>query len=663
MELKMSFCLVTMPYSRIELSSVALGLLQATLKRDGLEARSIYANILFAEKIGTLAYTRVSLFRPRLGVAEWTFAHIAFPEFSPDINEYLKLVMTVNEVYASIDRNELEDLLFGVRRNAETFIDEMAGLILDGGPRIVGCSSTFCQHVPSLALLRRIRELAPEIVTVMGGANCETIMGKSTHALFPWVDYVVSGEADGLISPLTRQILENGKEVAKENLPVGVFGPAHRKVRYPENPCNSPDRAPRALTESLNNCPTPDFHDFVDTIQSVSGIRDLIVPGLTVESSRGCWWGQRKGCVFCGFNGKGMKFRSKDPGKFVDELAELRRLYGIDGIETVDNILDMNYLKTVLPMIKSAGSPYRLYYEIKSNLQRNHVRILREAGVIWVQTGIESLNTNILKLMNKGCKAWQNIQILKWLREFGIRVHWNMLFDFPGDKDEWYSSISDIVPLLTHLQSPVKVVPLEFCRFSVYHENQKLFGLKLRASSALNYVYPVNQNQLDDLVYFFEDEVRSAGELNPIVALLTERQVFKILRRRIEEWRQLFWFQKVKLEMEIVGDELVIRDTRPLAVAYCHIYNGLKRDIYLAADGAPQKETLIQKFAESGTKVGEIEEICQEFLDNKLALEIDGRFLGLAVRGPSPELPSAVEYPGGVVIHKEYAHLVKQAAR
>ena len=659
----MSFCLVTMPYSRIELSSVALGLLQATLKRDGLEARSIYANILFAEKIGTLAYTRVSLFRPRLGVAEWTFAHIAFPEFSPDINEYLKLVMTVNEVYASIDRNELEDLLFSVRRNAETFIDEMAGLILDGGPRIVGCSSTFCQHVPSLALLRRIRELAPEIVTVMGGANCETIMGKSTHALFPWVDYVVSGEADGLISPLTRQILENGKEVATENLPLGVFGPVHRKVGYPENFCNSLDRAPRAMTESLNNCPAPDFHDFFNTIQSVSGIRDLIVPGLTVESSRGCWWGQRKGCVFCGFNGKGMKFRSKDPGKFVDELAELRRLYGIDGIETVDNILDMNYLKTVLPMIKSAGSPYRLYYEIKSNLQRNHVRILREAGVIWVQTGIESLNTNILKLMNKGCKAWQNIQILKWLREFGIRVHWNMLFDFPGDKDEWYSSISDIVPLLTHLQSPVKVVPLEFCRFSVYHENQKLFNLKLRASSALNYVYPVNQNQLDDLVYFFEDEVRSAGELNPIVALLTERQVFKILRRRIEEWRQLFWFQKVKLEMEIVGDELVIRDTRPLAVAYCHSYNGLKREIYLAADGAPQKETLIQKFAENGAKVGEIEEICQEFLDNKLALEIDGRFLGLAVRGPSPELPSAVEYPGGVVIHKEYAHLVKQAAR
>ena len=168
-----------------------------------------------------------------LGIADWTFSHIAFPQFSPDNNEYLKLVMTVNEVYASIDRSELEDLLFSVRRNAETFIDEMAGLILDGGPRIVGCSSTFCQHVPSLALLRRIRELAPEVVTVMGGANCETIMGKSTHALFPWVDYVVSGEADGLIVALTKLILENGKECQAENLPLGVFGPAHRKSGYP----------------------------------------------------------------------------------------------------------------------------------------------------------------------------------------------------------------------------------------------------------------------------------------------------------------------------------------------------------------------------------------------------------------------------------------------
>lgn len=660
----MHFCLVNMPYSRIELSSVALGLLQATLAREGLEAKSVYANILFADKIGTLAYTNITLFRPRLAIADWTFSHIAFPEFIPDNDEYLNLVMTVNEVYAPIDRNELEDLLWTVRIAAESFVNELAENILQNKPSIVGCSSTFCQHVPSLALLRRIRDLAPEVTTIMGGANCESIMGRSTHKLFPWVDYVVSGEADGLIVPLTRTILDKeGRGAGKDDLPTGVFGPAHRTIGYPGGVGDNSDAIPRAMTLSLDECPVPDYDDFVKTWQSAESIRDLIVPGMTVESSRGCWWGQRKGCVFCGFNGKGMKFRSKDPKKFVDELAELYDRYQIDGIETVDNILDMNYLKTTLPMIKDAGSPYRLYYEIKSNIQRRHVKILREAGVIWVQTGIESLNSNILKLMNKGCSAWQNIQILKWLREFGIRVHWNMLFDFPGDQDEWYLEISDILPLLSHLQPPVKVVPLEFCRFSVYHQNQDLHGLKLRASSPFKYVYPVGPEQLDDLVYFFEDEVRSSTELNPIVAFLTERRVFKILRRRIESWRDLFWYKKVKLTMKSVDDELVINDTRPVAGALCHKYSGLKREVYLAADGAPEKETLIKKFATNGVRISEVEAICEEFLANKIALEIDGRFLALAVREPMLELPSAVEYPGGVVIHKEYGHLVSRAAR
>lgn len=659
----MDFCLVTMPYSRIELTSVALGLLQATLNRAGIKARSFYANVLFADRVGTLAYTRISLFRPRLAIADWTFSHLAFPEFVPDHDEYLNLVMTMNEVYNPVGRNELEQLLWSVRESAETFIEELSNQILEYGPKIVGCSSTFCQHVPSLALLRRIREIAPEVTTMIGGANCETIMGKSTHSLFPWIDYVVSGEADGLITPLTKAILDKGKDMAAEDLPEGVFGPIHRTSGYPGDSGEGCGRIPRAINPSLHDYPVPDYDDFVQTCESALNIRDTIVPGMTVESSRGCWWGQRKGCVFCGFNGKGMQFRSKDPKQFVDELATLYDRYGMDGIETVDNILDMNYLKTALPMIKEAGSPYRLYYEIKSNLQRRHIRVLREAGVIWVQTGIESLNSNVLKLMNKGCRAYQNIQLLKWLREYGIRVHWNMLYDFPGDQDEWYMEIAEMAPVLSHLQPPVKCAPLEFCRFSVYHENQDTYGLKLRASAPFKYVYPLNQKELDDLVYFFEDEVRSTAELNPIVAFLTERSAFRIMQRRINVWRDSFWRQKVTLSMKVVDEELVINDTRPVATAPCHRYSGIKKDVYLAADGAPEREALIERFAGNNSSKAQIEDYLEQFVTNNLAIEVDGRFLALAIRHPVPDLPTAIEYPGGVVIHKEYAHLVKQAPR
>ena len=75
----------------------------------------------------------------------------------------------------------------------------------------------------SLALLRRVRELDPGVITMLGGANCETVMGEATHRCFPWVDYVVSGEADGLVTGCLRLALTRGRDVAATELPRGVL--------------------------------------------------------------------------------------------------------------------------------------------------------------------------------------------------------------------------------------------------------------------------------------------------------------------------------------------------------------------------------------------------------------------------------------------------------
>jgi magnesium-protoporphyrin IX monomethyl ester (oxidative) cyclase len=47
-----------------------------------------------------------------------------------------------------------------------------------------------------LALLRIIKEKNPDIITLLGGANCEASMGQAAKRNFPWIDFVVSGEAD-----------------------------------------------------------------------------------------------------------------------------------------------------------------------------------------------------------------------------------------------------------------------------------------------------------------------------------------------------------------------------------------------------------------------------------------------------------------------------------
>ena len=47
---------------------------------------------------------------------------------------------------------------------------------------------------------------------------------------------------------------------------------------------------------------------------------------------------------------------------------------------------------------------------------------LSDGGMTWMQPGIESRPTEILKVANKGHEAWQSVELLKWRRQYGIRV-------------------------------------------------------------------------------------------------------------------------------------------------------------------------------------------------------------------------------------------------
>src|SRR5262249_20771184 len=162
------------------------------------------------------------------------------------------------------------------------------------------------------------------------------------------------------------------------------------------------------------------------------------------------WWGQRMHCTFCGLNGERMRFRSKSPTRVLSELASLRAEHPGLPIGVVDNILDMSYFHTVLPALAADGGALRLFYEVKANLRKEHVRLLRDAGVRDIQPGIESLSDGVLRLMRKGVSALQNIQLLKWCVELGVHPVWNVLWGFPGEDPAEYIRMARLVPLLTH---------------------------------------------------------------------------------------------------------------------------------------------------------------------------------------------------------------------
>lgn len=654
--------LVQVPYVALQRPSIALSVLKAALQHQGVSCQVVYPNIWWAERIGVPTYEAVASTQNDDLLGDWIFAGAAFPDHPADADRYFELLnLDVTQVMYG-DRQGLIEKFSACREQAPAFIEETARRILELNPKIVGCTSMFAQNCASLALLRKLRQLAPQVVTIMGGANCDTPMGPVLHRHFDWVDYVMTGEADLSFGPFCASLLSG-----QPQLPAGMVGPAHRQ---------QPEVVQRATTFKLDEVPTPDFDDYFETLNG-SPIGALVQPGLVVESSRGCWWGEKHHCTFCGLNANGMNFRSRSAEAARDEFAAVADRYGITKFLVADNIIDTRHFKTLLPLLEQDPRNYTLFYETKSNLKRDQIEALMRAGVIWIQPGFESLQDDILKLIDKGTTAAVNVQTLKWSREKGMRLSWNILSGFPHEKDEWYAEMAEWVPSIIHLQPPQGVLKFRYDRYSPYQLRPQDYGVRLVPNRRYAHVYPLSPEILNDLAYFFEDERDLSGPTSLPEQVEAKREALQGRTQRdyqeyyrylmasatrrgqrgregpgrmhltdlVEEWIRTFWRELPPIcSVNEVDGVLRFFDTRPVAKERQWSCQGLARDLYLACDSARPPAKLAEELGHSWE---ELEPIVREMHDRRLLLPLSGRWLAVAVSGQIPPMPTANVFPGG----------------
>lgn len=640
--------LVLMPYASVERPSVALGTLHACLVRAGISARALHATLRFADAIGLFAYESINASAISHRMGEWTFAEAAFPGADLGAGEYLA---TLSGLLG--DPPGFVEQLLEVRRLAGELVDRVAEEILDGRPKIVGCSSVFQQQTASLALLRRVRELDPSVVTMLGGGNCEGIMGWVAHQSFDWVDYVVSGEADELLAPLCHDIFEHGRDVPAARLGPGVFGPGHRV----QADAPARDEALYARVARMDAVPAPLYDEYFAEL-SRSRFRRHVRPGISIETARGCWWGEKSHCAFCGISDSGMLFRAKPAQQVLDELESLSARYGITRFVTADNIIEPSYFDRLMPHLAAAGRDYALFYQTKANLKRHQVALLAEAGVRWIQPGIESLDDRVLRLLSKGASAAINVQLLKWCRNYGVWLLWNLLFGAPGEDDAWYEEVAEWLPLIVHLQPPGsgELSAIRYNRFSPYFERSADFGLDLVPFWSYRHTYPHGAQRLAQQAYYFDDRRDVAGSLR-----FGTRRGVRLVNERLREWAALFLdFDSAPiptlragapvLAMAAAGERLIVRDTRPCAVAPRHELDLLESRVYRACDVAVPAAALAAQFA--GVDVGAI---LAALRARKLIHDFGGRLLALAVDDPPAPYPDPFDFPSGLLLRHPLA--------
>lgn len=581
--------LIVPPFASIKTPMLAPHILQSIANLKGFKAEILYLNILIASSLGLeltneLSHYYTYIFWPM--IQERLFAGTAYglpplgqtPEYCNEEaksikgseNEYVKT--RYNSRFYDLEKyKKIENL-------CSSFLETVVPEIANYKHKFVGCTIRIGQTNASIAILNRLKQYHPDTITIIGGANCEGEMAEGIASLSDSIDYIFSGEGEISFGKFLEQYSQ--EKIPTERIIAGE------------------------PLQDLDSLPLSNYDAFFHQEKIFLGTNSKQGVGIAYETSRGCWWGQKKKCRFCGITNE--MFRSKTAKKVLEDLTILNKRYPDKTIAITDNIMPFSFHKELIPLL-SRKEYSNIHNFQRTNLNLKEIFRLRAAKIDFIMAGIEAFSTSLLKLINKGATSSQNLSFLRNAFSAGINLYWVLLWGFPGDKSIHYEETLKLLPLLRHLQPPQDIIHLHLNRFSTYFLDQHEYGIRnLRPWAVYKMIYPRWAN-IDKLAFFFTADYPCDSHKHP--------ELIQELFKEWELWKKVW--EKSSLVMIPTRDFYMIYDNR-------------------AIDGSSKKHRVEKQQAgevmRSSLYTGS--EALKWAVEEKLGVVVDSRYVPLVTASP-----------------------------
>lgn len=567
--------LISMPWQNFMYPSIQLGVLKASIERkEQTGCDTLYAYLHWAEYICEKwkdsekeevfdFLNSIALNYAYQCLGDWIFTKALYG-YDYKKEEYLEFLKS--KVQISEEEQEKIERLY---EDAPGFTEYLWKQVQIEDYDIIGFTNTFSQTVSSLAFAKSIKDKFPDKLIIMGGANCDDIQGKVLLKQYSYIDYIFSGEGENSLPEFID--LYDKKKFKLESISGLIYRNEDGQIVM-----NSEELVKQETV-------FPDYNDYFKLIEELA-IGDFIQPKILLETAKGCWWGDKSHCAFCGINEKRTVFRCRTESVVLDKIQEYSEKYKCGDIFFVDNIMGNQYYDSLLPKIRDLGFDYNLFWEIKANLTREKAIKLRDANVRYLQPGIENFSTEVLKEMNKGILGIQNIYTLKLARQYGLTVSWNMLYGLPKEKDEYY--IVDKWRSLFHLEAPISHGRIILERHSPLFNDLSRGIINQGPIEAYSCIYQFNEQDKFNFAYMFENE--RCG-----ISVQKEDEISKFVNDWNHDISAVLYYKNRKTALEIIDtrssrvlDRYII-DKQPFMDALCYLddiqtYKGLFK--YLTCD-------------------------------------------------------------------------------
>lgn len=289
---------------------------------------------------------------------------------------------------------------------------------------------TFIDSYPvTLEVHKRVRELNPGIITVIGGVLVTSLPEPIIAGIKP--DYTILGEGEVTLLELLDHIEDGGTpEMAVNIKGLGLW--LDGKLRL---------TPPRPQLMDLDVLPIPDLSVFP------SVIHNPVIPELGLTTSRGCY-GR---CSFCFLNMHKLSYKS--PERFECEVAELVTKHSVNYLYINDLTFTSNLERTY--RICDVLEKYGITWSCSTRVEKINPELLRymhDCGCRDIWYGVESLDQTVLDLADKMTRVEEIEYAVAETVKTGIKVMANLIVGLPGESEKSLAVMidfckrSDVVP-------------------------------------------------------------------------------------------------------------------------------------------------------------------------------------------------------------------------
>jgi hypothetical protein len=314
------------------------------------------------------------------------------------------------------------------------------------------------------------------------------------------------------------------------------------------------------------------------------------------------------------------------------EIAALSEAHESLSLSFMDNLLPASGLDPVFRSIRESERDLRLFGEIRAHTPVEVLSTMGASGMREVQVGIEALSTSLLKKLNKGTTAIDNIEIMKHCETPGLpSLTGNLILEFPSSDE------ADVAETLRNLDFVFPIRPLKAAAFwlgygSPVHRNPGRFGIRATGNHPdYRHLFPQQVlTHLKLMLQGYRGGVRS------------QRRLWAPVREKLNRWKVFYADihggksdERVPSRWEPIlsymdgGRFMIIRERRLRSPDMNHRLRGRSREIYLFCETQRTISELLSRFPGLGEE--KMLPFLRMMVEKRLMFNEGDRYLSLAV--------------------------------